>query len=128
MTPTRIIPFALGIEPEDSETAPISPTTISEKYSAAPKRYATVASGAAKAATTIVPTQPAENEAIAAVAIATPARPRRAISSEERRVGKECVRKCRSRWSAYHYKKTKTLHTITTLTSKSQTTHILKPN
>src|SRR3546814_16756606 len=27
------------------------------------------------------------------------------ISSEERRVGKECVRTCRSRWSPYHYKK-----------------------
>src|SRR3546814_14021866 len=25
--------------------------------------------------------------------------------SEERRVGKECVRKCSSRWSAYHLKK-----------------------
>src|SRR3546814_20746193 len=25
--------------------------------------------------------------------------------SEERRVGKECVRPCRSRWSPYHYKK-----------------------
>src|SRR3546814_2962614 len=25
--------------------------------------------------------------------------------SEERRVGKECVNKCRSRWSAYHEKK-----------------------
>src|SRR3546814_20707725 len=25
--------------------------------------------------------------------------------SEERRVGKECVRTCRSRWSPYHYKK-----------------------
>src|SRR3546814_16563402 len=25
--------------------------------------------------------------------------------SEERRVGKECVRPCRSRWSQYHYKK-----------------------
>src|SRR3546814_17105646 len=25
--------------------------------------------------------------------------------SEERRVGKECVRTCRSRWSADHYKK-----------------------
>src|SRR3546814_2061081 len=24
------------------------------------------------------------------------------IRSEERRVGKECVRKCRSRWSPYH--------------------------
>src|SRR3546814_16560942 len=31
-----------------------------------------------------------------------PARPGR---SEERRVGKECVRTCRSRWSPYHYKK-----------------------
>src|SRR3546814_14013802 len=27
--------------------------------------------------------------------------------SEERRVGKECVSTCRSRWSPYHYKKTK---------------------
>src|SRR3546814_19910434 len=27
--------------------------------------------------------------------------------SEERRVGKECVSTCRSRWSRYHYKKTK---------------------
>src|SRR3546814_16067100 len=26
--------------------------------------------------------------------------------SEERRVGKECVSTCRSRWSAYHYTKT----------------------
>src|SRR3546814_2559878 len=25
--------------------------------------------------------------------------------SEERRVGKECVSRCRSRWSPYHYKK-----------------------
>src|SRR3546814_13884699 len=28
-----------------------------------------------------------------------------ALRSEERRVGKECVRTCRSRWSPYHYKK-----------------------
>src|SRR3546814_18937001 len=27
------------------------------------------------------------------------------IRSEERRVGKECVSTCRSRWSPYHYKK-----------------------
>src|SRR3546814_20190981 len=33
--------------------------------------------------------------------------------SEERRVGKECVSKCRSRWSPYHSKKkTKQKHTI----------------
>src|SRR3546814_14316931 len=29
----------------------------------------------------------------------------RAIRSEERRVGKECVSTCRSRWSPCHYKK-----------------------
>src|SRR3546814_16945909 len=29
--------------------------------------------------------------------------------SEERRVGKECVRKCRYRWSSYHEKKKKTI-------------------
>src|SRR3546814_4263325 len=28
--------------------------------------------------------------------------------SEERRVGKECVSTCRSRWSPYHYKKKNT--------------------
>src|SRR3546814_12433771 len=32
--------------------------------------------------------------------------------SEERRVGKECVSTCRSRWSPYHYKK-KQYHVIT---------------
>src|SRR3546814_18265135 len=30
------------------------------------------------------------------------------LRSEERRVGKECVSPCRSRWSQYHSKKTKT--------------------
>src|SRR3546814_18508986 len=30
--------------------------------------------------------------------------------SEERRVGKECVSPCRSRWSRYHYKKKKNTH------------------
>src|SRR3546814_17676561 len=30
---------------------------------------------------------------------------RDADRSEERRVGKECVSTCRSRWSPYHYKK-----------------------
>src|SRR3546814_17208957 len=29
----------------------------------------------------------------------------RVVRSEERRVGKECVSRCRSRWSPYHYKK-----------------------
>src|SRR3546814_16309826 len=31
--------------------------------------------------------------------------------SEERRVGKECVRTCRSRWSPYHYKNNKKIIT-----------------
>src|SRR3546814_19193718 len=31
-------------------------------------------------------------------------RPVRGERSEERRVGKECVSTCRSRWSPYHYK------------------------
>src|SRR3546814_9094406 len=34
--------------------------------------------------------------------IAPPARRDRAASSEERRVGKECVSTCRARWSPYH--------------------------
>src|SRR3546814_19394109 len=32
--------------------------------------------------------------------------------SEERRVGKECVSTCRSRWSPYHYKKKKNKKTV----------------
>src|SRR3546814_16636804 len=32
------------------------------------------------------------------------------IRSEERRVGKECVSTCRSRWSQYHYKKNSNKH------------------
>src|SRR3546814_17114786 len=31
-------------------------------------------------------------------------RPHSTMRSEERRVGKECVSTCRSRWSPYHYK------------------------
>src|SRR3546814_12634373 len=38
------------------------------------------------------------------------------LRSEERRVGKECVSTCRSRWSPYHKKKTKT-----TLTNDNHT-------
>src|SRR3546814_6559490 len=34
--------------------------------------------------------------------------PKRMGRSEERRVGKECVSTCRSRWSPYHYNKKKT--------------------
>src|SRR3546814_18275302 len=33
------------------------------------------------------------------------------LRSEERRVGKECVSTCRSRWSRYHYKKKKRIAT-----------------
>src|SRR3546814_12673897 len=40
-------------------------------------------------------------------AICSAAVPGRLMRSEERRVGKECVSTCRSRWSPYHYKKNK---------------------
>src|SRR3546814_21030965 len=38
-----------------------------------------------------------------------------AARSEERRVGKECVRTCRYRWSRYNLKKTTTVITIAVL-------------
>src|SRR3546814_14456224 len=41
-----------------------------------------------------------------------------ASRSEERRVGKECVSTCRSRWSPYHYKKK-----IQNTTNAEHTTH-----
>src|SRR3546814_11957452 len=37
---------------------------------------------------------------------------RRRERSEERRVGKECVSTCRSRWSPYHYNKTQYMYSI----------------
>src|SRR3546814_17129602 len=45
--------------------------------------------------------------ACASGAIYLPARCRAARRSEERRVGKECVSTCRSRWSQLHLKKNK---------------------
>src|SRR3546814_19870025 len=53
--------------------------------------------------------------------------------SEERRVGKECVSTCRSRWSPYHYKKKQnnkqtfsTLSHTFILTTRSGTYHTTK--
>src|SRR3546814_18083293 len=37
---------------------------------------------------------------------------RDSVRSEERRVGKECVSTCRSRWSPYHSKKTHYRHNM----------------
>ena len=64
--------MALISEPEASTTAPIRPSTISEKYSAGPNLKATSVSGAAKAARISVPTQPAKNEPMPAAASAGP--------------------------------------------------------
>ncbi len=77
--PSTIIAIALTSEPLASTTAAISPSTISEKYSAGPNFSATSASGGANAATTSVAKVPAMNEPIAATASAVPARPWRAI-------------------------------------------------
>src|SRR5512139_2990981 len=79
-TPSRIIAAALRSDPRASTTAKASPATMSEKYSAAPKRSASLVSGTARAATTRVPSVPAKNEPIAAIASAAPARPCFAIA------------------------------------------------
>src|SRR3546814_16236528 len=42
--------------------------------------------------------------------------------SEERRVGKECVSTCRSRWSSFHYEKQHTHHNATTSQHKLKST------
>src|SRR3546814_19611289 len=56
--------------------------------------------------------RPVEAEAATAALAGPPRRwPISAKRSEERRVGKECVSTCRSRWSPYHYKKNKR-HTL----------------
>src|SRR3546814_14500372 len=50
--------------------------------------------------------------------------------SEERRVGKECVSTCRSRWSPYHYKTKKhdTPTAVTDNTTKTQQTEAAPPD
>src|SRR3546814_14559953 len=40
--------------------------------------------------------------------------------SEERRVGKECVSTCRSRWSPYHYKKNTKQSTIYSIKTREK--------
>ena len=77
--PRIIMPMALISEPEASTTAPIRPSTISEKYSAGPNLNASSASGAANAARISVPKQPAMKEPSAATDKAAPALPFRAI-------------------------------------------------
>src|SRR3546814_16425484 len=53
------------------------------------------------------PEEERENGRLLKVALGRDAIRRGLRRSEERRVGKECVSRCRSRWSQYHYKKTK---------------------
>ena len=53
----------------------IKPTTINAQYSAGPKANANSVNGAANAANSKVPTQPAKNEPKPAAAKAGPARP-----------------------------------------------------
>jgi hypothetical protein len=77
--PSRIIAIALINEPLASTTAPISPKTISEKYSAGPNSKANIVSAGAKVAISSVATVPAKKEPRAATASAAPARPCRAI-------------------------------------------------
>ena len=61
--PSRIIAIAFTSEPEASTTAPIKPSTISEKYSAGPNLKASSTIGPASAARISVPTVPAKKRA-----------------------------------------------------------------
>jgi hypothetical protein len=78
-SPSTIMASAFRIEPCASAMEAIRPSTISAKYSGAPKLSAARASGGAATASTSVATVPAKNEPNAAVASAGPARPCRAI-------------------------------------------------
>ncbi len=84
--PSTIIAIAFSSEPCASTTAPIRPSTISEKYSAGPNFSANSDSGIATVATNTVATVPAKKEASAAVASAAPAWPLRAIWWPSRQV------------------------------------------
>ena len=74
-----IMPTALIVDPEASTIEPISPKTMSEKYSAGPNLKATSASGTASTASTSVAKHPAKKEPRAETVNAAPARPWSAI-------------------------------------------------
>src|SRR3979490_3338955 len=82
--PNTIMATALTTDPGASPTAEISPSTISEKYSGAPKDWPTLASGGENSAISKVDTVPAQKEASAATASAAPARPWRALCAPAR--------------------------------------------
>jgi hypothetical protein len=73
------MPIALSSDPCASTIEAMSPSTISEKYSAGPNLRATWASVGANSAISAVATVPAKKEPSAAVASACPALPCRAI-------------------------------------------------
>src|SRR3546814_19061855 len=50
------------------------------------------------------------------------------VRSEERRVGKECVSTCRSRWSPYHSKKNKQIAHIIAIDDKHNKSYNLISN
>ncbi|MCY1543571.1 hypothetical protein D9M68_793960 [compost metagenome] len=78
--PSRVIASALSRSPWASTTAATRPSSISEKYSAGPKRNANSESGVAAAATSRIARLPATNEPIAAMPSAAPALPWRAMA------------------------------------------------
>ena len=85
-SPSTTIAIALSSVPCASTTAPISPSTISEQYSAGPNLSATDDNGGENAAIITVATQPAKNEPSAAIASAAPASPLSAIWWPSRQV------------------------------------------
>jgi hypothetical protein len=77
--PRTTIAIAFTSDPCARTTAAIRPHTIKEKYSAGPNCRAMAASGGAANVISKVETQPAKNEASAAMPSAGPARPLSAI-------------------------------------------------
>src|SRR5712671_5604167 len=69
-SPNTIMATALTTDPCASTTAEISPSTISEKYSGAPKDWPTLASGGENSAISKVETVPAKKEPSAGAALA----------------------------------------------------------
>src|SRR3546814_20163951 len=91
---------------------PISPSAGSRKdsESAVCPGVATTRISSPSTETTSPSPRPSVPRRYAGSRARTPHPIRSANSSEERRVGQECVRTCRLRWSPYHIKKKKHLH------------------
>ena len=103
---TKMVPAPAAPTDPTAKTTPPAPADAAAATAATPPAAGTVAAttaaATAPAPATPAPAAPAAEPHKPLDMVGTLQTPPPAERSEERRVGKECLRLCRSRWSPYH--------------------------